>query len=203
MKITQETTEQEKEQYRQIIKEKAIKLGLDKLNKLTRGDIRKNPELLGTADHITRLFGSWSKFKESFNLEGYYKTDEDIIEAVKRVSCKTNLTQFSREFYLSNREPGDPSAAAQYNFMRKHNIQSYSNFINYCINFSNQYTQELNKKTEDHTEQDKKIQELLDKGLYDKEIERDYKISSTAVRRYRQKNNIENQYKKDLEENRS
>ena len=202
MKLTVDTSEKEKEIYRQKILEKAKKINPDLI---TKKNIRQNSELLeATEDHIVRLFGSLTAFKSLLGIKSFYKTDKDIVESVKEVAKKLNLNHISREQYELNKKKEDPSLNAQYNFMHKNKIEFYSDFIDYCLNHDNVYDLNLTKNTfekeKNKIKLENQIQDLLDKGYYDKEIEEKFGINSNTVRRYRLKYKIDNNYKKLLKE---
>ena len=204
MKLYFDTPEKIKEEYRKMILEKAR--NLDFAN-IIKENINKKPDLLGASyDQIFRLFGSLGNLKKQLNLSAFYKTDKDIIEAVKYVASLLNKTSLTRKAYLKNKRKTDPAATAQYSFMKKNNIVSYKNFIDYCLKHNEVYQEELTKTTEEIKEKNKKLEDeikkLLTQGLYDKEIERKLGINASSIRRFRQRNGIENAYKKDLNENR-
>ena len=109
-------TEEEKEILRKQIIEKAKELDP---KSITRENLRKHPEMLATEDHVYRLFGGVSKLKEALKLGHHYKSDKEIIEAVKKVSLKLNTENITRDSYLKNKDAQDPAANSQYNFIEK------------------------------------------------------------------------------------
>ena len=199
MQITNSMTQEEREHLKIVILEKAKKINPELI---TKKNIRENPDLIASEDHIYRLFGGISKLKNILNLKGHYKTDRDIILAVRSVSEKLKLSDISREIYLKHKSVKDPSANAQYRFIKENNIKDYPSFIKYCLEYRDAFSNQYSFEKED-LEKEKinfQIKELLDKGYYDKEIERDFNISASAVKRFREQNNIKSNYQLDLEE---